>query len=158
MYCTLTVHCSFQSDKLLIYTYLKTTKVLNTFNQFIFVYWTVGISLKGVCHEIFYLFFPWFKPIWALINRVKVFSNYFSISPRYFITKFEKFEIWFSRFGVFNMQSPLTCLFQGFGLTEDGTKGQLLEGNVTIISNEECINKLDTALRWSFTTLTLKLS
>ena len=28
--------------------------------------------------------------------------------------------------------------YQGYGLTEDGTTGQLREANVTVISNEDC--------------------
>jgi hypothetical protein len=44
------------------------------------------------------------------------------------------------------------CLFknidffflQGFGMTEDGTSGDLLQANVTIISNEECRKTLNT--------------
>ncbi len=36
---------------------------------------------------------------------------------------------------------------QGFGKTETGTCGDLLEGNVTIISNEECRNTLNSLLK-----------
>jgi hypothetical protein len=36
---------------------------------------------------------------------------------------------------------------QGFGKTERGTCGDLLEGNVTIISNEECRNTLNSVLK-----------
>ena len=41
--------------------------------------------------------------------------------------------------------ADFSCQCQGFGLTEDGTKGQLMEGNVTIISDEECQNNLEEA-------------
>ena len=47
--------------------------------------------LKGVCHEILDLnFFHDSNPSGPLKNRV--FSNSVSISPRYSITKFEKFD------------------------------------------------------------------
>ena len=36
--------------------------------------------------------FSCFEPIWALDKQAKVFSNSVSISPRYSITKFEKFD------------------------------------------------------------------
>ena len=38
--------------------------------------------------------------------------------------------------------SGVTALGQGYGLTEDDTKGILLETNVTVITNEECIEQL----------------
>ena len=52
-----------------------------------------SINLKGVCHEIFDIqFLSWFEPIWAPDEQAKVCSNSVSISPRYLITKFEKFD------------------------------------------------------------------
>ena len=33
--------------------------------------WIRVIYMKGVCHEIFYLYFSWFEPIWTLTNRFK---------------------------------------------------------------------------------------
>ena len=51
------------------------------------------LPLKGVCHEIFYLHFcSWFEPIWAPDKQAKVFSNSVSISQKYSITKFKKFD------------------------------------------------------------------
>ena len=56
------------------------------------LFWPVmWIRLKGVCHEIFDLyFFSWFKPIWAPDKQSKVFLNLISI--RYLTTKLEKFD------------------------------------------------------------------
>ena len=51
-------------------------------------------GLKVVCHEIFYLyFFPWLEAILAPDKQGKVFLNLVSISPRYSITKLEKFDL-----------------------------------------------------------------
>ena len=49
--------------------------------------------LKGVCHEIVYLyFFQLFKHIWAPDKQGKVFSNSFSISTKDSVTTNEKFD------------------------------------------------------------------
>ena len=49
--------------------------------------------LKGVCHEIFDLyFFPQFELIWAPDKQAKVFSYSVSISLRYLIIKLKKFD------------------------------------------------------------------
>ena len=55
-------------------------------------YFYVNLTLKGVCHEIFNFHFSWFEPIWAPDQQAKVFMNSVLISPRYSITKFEKFD------------------------------------------------------------------
>ena len=41
------------------------------------------LLLNGVCHEILYLLFSWFEPVWVPDKYAKMFLNSVSISPRY---------------------------------------------------------------------------
>ena len=42
-----------------------------------------------------------------------------------------------------NVYEGVTAKVQGYGETEDGTSGTLLETEVTVISNEECMEMLN---------------
>ena len=41
-----------------------------------------------------------------------------------------------------DVYNGVTATVQGYGKTENGTSGTLLETNVTVISNEDCIEML----------------